>query len=270
LFDGRFRVGVDRVVNPVGKALKRTGLSPDHLTALGLILAVPAAVTVGLGDLGLGLGLLIASAVPDLLDGALAKASGRASNRGAFFDSVADRVSDALVLGGVAWYLQSRYHGHAALLPFAVLGVSMLISYQRSKAESLGYQAKGGLMERAERVVMICAGLAFSVVLVPLLWAMLVLSSFTAVQRFVKVWRQASAPPKPAPVAMADRWRAWREAGWPARGDRYARGTRRAGAADRWRERRLARQRNLEGLADDAGDERPWRRSTGRSGTRRP
>jgi CDP-diacylglycerol--glycerol-3-phosphate 3-phosphatidyltransferase len=271
LFDGRFRVGVDRVVNPVGQALKRTGLSPNHLTALGLVLAVPAAVTIGRGDLGVGLGLLIASAVPDLLDGALAKASGRASSRGAFFDSVADRVSDALVLGGVAWYLQSRYHGHAALLPFAVLGVSMLISYQRSKAESLGYQAKGGLMERAERVVMLCAGLAFSVALVPLLWAMLVLSSITAVQRFVKVWRQASAPPKPAPVAMAARWRAWREAnGWPARGERYARGTRRAGAADRWRERRLARLRALEGLTDDAGDEGPWPRRAGRSGTRRP
>lgn len=263
-------MGVDRVVNPVGRILKRTGLSPDHLTALGLVLAVPAAVTIGLGDLGLGLGLLIASAVPDLLDGALAKASGRATSRGAFFDSVADRVSDALVLGGVAWYLQSRYRGHAALLPFAVLGVSMLISYQRAKAESLGYQAKGGLMERAERVIMLGAGLAFSVALVPLLWVMLVLSAITAVQRFVKVWRQASAP-QPAPVAMAARWRAWREAnGWPTRADRYTRGTRRGGAGDRWRERRLARQRALEGLPDDAGDDRPWRRSAGRSGTRRP
>jgi CDP-diacylglycerol--glycerol-3-phosphate 3-phosphatidyltransferase len=268
LLDGRFRMGVDRVVNPVGQTLRRTGLSPDHLTALGLVLAVPAAVTIGAGRLWLGFGLLIASAVPDLLDGALAKASGRASPRGAFFDSVADRVSDALVLGGVAWYLQSRYHGHAALLPFAVLGVSFLVSYQRAKAESLGYQAKGGLMERAERVVLLCAGLLFSVALVPLLWVMLALTTVTAAQRFVKVWRQASKPPKPEPVAMAARWRAWREAnGWSPRAERYARGTRRAGAADRWRERRLARLADLDREFDS---DEAVRRRRGRSGTRRP
>lgn len=274
MFDGRFRKGVDRVVTPAGQALKRTGLSPDHLTALGLLLAVPAAITIGSGMLGLGLGLLIASAVPDLLDGALAKASGRASVRGAFFDSVSDRVTDALILGGIAWYLQRSHHGEAAMLPFAVLAVSMLISYERAKAESLGLQAKGGLMERAERIVLLCAGLAFSVALVPLLWAMLVLTSFTAVQRFVKVWRQASAPPKPTPVAMAARWRAWREAnGWVSRAERYSWGSRRPGAAQRWRERRLARLarlERLERLEGSAGDEGTARRRAGRSGTSRP
>ena len=193
MFDGRFRSGVDRAVKPIGGALKGTGLSPDHLTALGLLLAFPAAAAIATGRLGLGLGLLIASAVPDLLDGALAKASGRASVRGAFFDSVADRVTDTVVLGGVAWYLLDRHHGHVALLPMAVLGASLLISYERAKAESLGFEAKGGLMERAERLVVLCVGLAFSFLLIPLLWLMLVLTVFTAVQRFVKVWRQATA-----------------------------------------------------------------------------
>jgi CDP-diacylglycerol--glycerol-3-phosphate 3-phosphatidyltransferase len=259
LFDGRFRASVDRGVSPVGTALVRTKLSPDHLTALGLILAVPAAVVIGSGRLFWGLVLLIASAVPDLLDGALAKASGTASVRGAFFDSVADRVSDALILGGVAWYLQGRHHGHAALLPFAVLAVSMLISYERAKAESLGFNAKGGLMERAERIILICVGLAFSVVLVPVLWVMLVLSAITAVQRFVKVWRQASRPPKPQPVAMAERWRAWRVSnGWGEartarrsgpRSNRFAQGTRRTGGT-RWQERRLARLRQGSDPAD--------------------
>ncbi len=131
--------------------------------------------------------------MPDLLDGALAKASGRASMRGAFFDSVADRVTDTVVLGGIAWYLLDRYHGHIALLPMAVLGASLLVSYERAKAESLGFEAKGGLMERAERVVVLCAGLAFSFLLIPLLWLMLALTIATAAQRFVKVWRQANA-----------------------------------------------------------------------------
>ncbi len=266
------------MVTPAGQALRRTGLSPDHLTALGLVMAVPTAWAIATGRLGLGLVLLIVSAVPDLLDGALAKASGRASVRGAFFDSVADRVTDALVLGGVAWYLQGRYGGHAALLPFAVLAASLLISYERAKAESLGFQAKGGLMERAERIVVLCVGLAFSVTLVPVLWIMLGLTLITAVQRFVKVWRQASVPPRPArpePSLMAVRWRAWREAnGWMPRADRYAPGSRRAGAGRRVRERRLARleRTRLERQSGDSSTPAgtPPRWWSGRSGTRRP
>jgi CDP-diacylglycerol--glycerol-3-phosphate 3-phosphatidyltransferase len=264
VFDGRFRSGVDRAVKPIGGALRRTGLSPDHLTAFGLLLAVPTAWAIASGRLGLGLALLVGSAVPDLLDGALAKASGRASARGAFFDSVADRVTDTLVLGAIAWYLMDSHPGHTALLPVGVLGASLLISYERAKAESLGFEAKGGLMERAERVVVLCAGLAFSFLLIPLLWLMLVLTVATAVQRFVKVWRQANAagrrpPPAERPVlvrrssftggeppAMAARWRAWREAnGWVPRSARYADGTRRAGAAARWQERRRARSGRL-------------------------
>lgn len=139
----------------------------------------------------------MASALPDMLDGAVAKASNTASKRGAFFDSVADRVTDSLMLGGIAWYLADHDGGRAAMLPFAVLGVSTLISYERAKAESLGYAAKGGLMERAERVVALMVALAFSALLVPILWLMLVLTSVTAVQRFVKVWRQADGPAHP-------------------------------------------------------------------------
>ena len=254
MFDGRFRSGVDKVTKPVAGVLRATGLAPDHLTALGLVLAVPAAWAIATGRLGLGLGLLIGSAVPDLLDGALAKASGRASVRGAFFDSVADRVTDALVLSALAWYLQDTHRGHIFMLPVAVLGVSLLVSYERAKAESLGFTAKGGLMERAERIVVLCATLAFSVIMIPLLWLMLALTATTAIQRFVMVWRQANAAghrPPPAErrmfvrrpgyeaMPMSARWRAWREAnGWPARPDRYRDRARPASASVRWRERR--------------------------------
>jgi CDP-diacylglycerol--glycerol-3-phosphate 3-phosphatidyltransferase len=281
LFDGRFRAGVDRITRPVGGALRATGLSPDHLTAVGLVLALPAAWAIATGRLGLGLALVICSAVPDLLDGALAKASGRASVRGAFFDSVADRVTDTLYLGALTWYLMDTHRGHEALLPVAVLGASLLVSYERAKAESLGFSAKGGLMERAERIVVLCACLAFSVVMVPLLWLMLVLTGITAIQRFVMVWRQATAAghgPPPAdrrafrrpgyestPVSV--RWRAWREAnGWVPRDERYSGRTRPTSAAARWHERRLARQSRMAG---DPGSEPipPFRR---RSGSRRP
>ena len=79
------------------------------------------------------------------------------------------------------------------MLPVAVMVVSLLISYQRAKAESLGLEAKGGLMERAERFIVLAIGLLFAEALIVILWIMLVLSSITAVQRFAKVWKQASA-----------------------------------------------------------------------------
>jgi CDP-diacylglycerol--glycerol-3-phosphate 3-phosphatidyltransferase len=209
MFDGRWRRGVERGLEPVGTSLRRTGISADLLTAAGLVLATAAAIAIGAGWLGVGVVLLVAAALPDLLDGAVAKASGTASRRGAFFDSVADRVSDSLVLGGVAWYLAtSRPESRVVVLAVAVLAASSLISYQRAKAESLGLDARGGLMERAERIIALAVGLAFSALLVPVLWAMLVLTSVTAIQRFVKVWRQASTPR--ATDRPVSRWRTWR------------------------------------------------------------
>lgn len=198
MFDGRFRVEVERAVRPVGELLRRTKMTPDHFTLLGLIVAIGAAFAIAMGELPLGLFLVILAALPDLLDGALAKASNSASQRGAFFDSVIDRITDTVLLGGVAWYLVSERGGHAALVPFAVMGVSMLISYERAKAESLGLQAKGGLMERAERIILLCIGLLFGSLLFWVMWLMLVLTSITAIQRFIKVWRQAAVAPTTA------------------------------------------------------------------------
>jgi CDP-diacylglycerol--glycerol-3-phosphate 3-phosphatidyltransferase len=199
MFDGRFRKPIDKAVKPLGDTLRRTHLTPDHLTVVGLLIGVGAAFAIGAGYLQLGLLLVVLAALPDLLDGALAKASGEASQRGAFFDSTVDRITDAVLLGGVAWYIAGHHSPHLTLLPYAVMALSALISYQRAKAESLGLEAKGGLMERAERVVLLCLGLLFEPLLVPVLWVMLVLTAITAGQRFVKVWRQAQV----APVTLA-------------------------------------------------------------------
>ena len=214
MFDARFRTAVNRVVSPAGQALRRTGLSPDQLTAAGIALSIPAAWAIATGRLIVGLLLFIASALPDLFDGSLAKASGRTSQRGAFFDSVGDRVSDAVVLVGFAWYVQDRFGGHAALVPMAVLGASQLVSYIRAKGDALGIDAQTGLMERGERIFVLCFALVFSAQMLWLLGAIFVLSVITAVQRFVRVWRQANKPPAPLPVeptTVVLRWRAWRE-----------------------------------------------------------
>jgi phosphatidylinositol phosphate synthase len=263
LFDARFRTAVDRAVAPAGRALRRTGLSPDHLTAAGILLAVPAAWAIAAGHLVTGLLVYIASALPDLFDGSLAKASGRTSRRGAFFDSVGDRVNDTAVLAGIAWYAQDRFGGHAALVPLAVLGASQLVSYVRAKADALGIDAKSGLMERGERVVVTCAALVFSAEMLWFLWVIFALSCITAVQRFVRVWSQAGRPPAPARLptqrgTVALRWRAWREelasrdaTRWPRSSrtsatpstSRFSAGSRRPSAgAGRWHERRAARR----------------------------
>jgi CDP-diacylglycerol--glycerol-3-phosphate 3-phosphatidyltransferase len=211
MFDKNLRVHVEKRLRPIGANITRTGLSADHLTALGVIMAVGASVAIANGALRGGLLLLALTAVPDVLDGAVAKASGTASPRGAFFDSVADRFTDALLLGGVAWFLATEHGGRIAVLPLAVLGFSMLISYERAKAESLGYDARGGLMERAERIIALGFGLLFDSLLIPVLWVMLVLTAITAGQRFVNVWRQASVP-LPATVPASVRWKARRAA----------------------------------------------------------
>jgi CDP-diacylglycerol--glycerol-3-phosphate 3-phosphatidyltransferase len=204
VLDGRWKPDIERRLRPVGVSAAQSGVTADHLTALGLGLAVVAAVVIANGALTAGAVLLAACALPDALDGAVAKAAGTAGPRGAFFDSVADRVTDALLLGGVAWHLSLTDGGRVPLLAMAVMGASMLISYERARAEGLGLSARGGLMERAERLVLLGLGLLFDSLLVPVLWVMLVLTLVTAVQRFAMVWRQAGASPQPA---TASPWR---------------------------------------------------------------
>jgi CDP-diacylglycerol--glycerol-3-phosphate 3-phosphatidyltransferase len=233
MFDKRLRPSVEQKLRPVGANLRKSGISADHLTLLGLVMAVGAAVAIANGALRLGFLLLVLTAVPDVLDGAVAKASGTASPRGSFFDSVADRVTDALLLGGMAWFLESRYGGHIGMLPLAVMATSMLISYERAKAESLGFDARGGLMERAERIGALGLGLLFEGLLVPILWLMLALTTFTAVQRFLRVWGQAT-PTRVRPASA--RWRARRVTRPSSERTRMRR--------ERWAAAREARRRN--------------------------
>ncbi len=176
----------------LGARLVRRGVSADHVTALGVVLAAVNAVVIGSGLLYLGTVLLIAGGLMDTLDGAVAKAGGTASARGAFLDSVADRVADALLFGGLAYFFAVRHRPADALAAVAILAVGSVISYERAKAESLGFQARGGLMERAERLIGLGCVLTFHFAMIPILWALLALTSATAAGRFMRVWRQAS------------------------------------------------------------------------------
>ena len=193
MFDGKFRKGVDKVLDPIGGFLSRIGVTANSLTASGIVIAGIGSIFIGQGRLFLGFIFLILTGLPDALDGAVAKASGTSSVRGAFLDSVSDRVTDILLFCGIAWYLASNEPGRIMMLPVAVMGAAMLISYQRAKAESLGFNAKGGIMERAERFIVLALGLLISNILIPVLWVMLILMLITAIQRFIKVWNQATS-----------------------------------------------------------------------------
>jgi CDP-diacylglycerol---glycerol-3-phosphate 3-phosphatidyltransferase len=190
MLDTRWRAGIERGLRPAGARLRQIGISADQITLLGLAASLFCGLAIASGRLGWGAFFLALSGLTDVLDGAVAKSGGTAGPRGAFFDSVCDRVSDGVVLAGAAWYYAGR-DPHLTVLAFAVAMFSLLISYERSRAESLGFNGKGGLMERAERMVVLGLGLTFGYLTVAL-WALLALTGMTVVQRFLLVWRQAT------------------------------------------------------------------------------
>ncbi len=192
MFDGSLRTEVDRVTKPVGNVLARVGITADILTLLGVVFSLLAGVLIVSGHLFLGVLAVLLAGVPDLLDGPVAKALHATSKRGAFIDSFSDRVSDFILFGSLAWYYTDRKDSTMALVAFACYGMASFISYQRAKAELLGFNAKGGVMERAERVVMLAIGLAVTALLPYVLVFILIASALTVVQRFVKIWVQAS------------------------------------------------------------------------------
>ncbi len=207
MFDGNFRTSFEKGMAPIGRNLHRAGVSPDAITAVGVAMAAACAVAIGMGWFPLAVLLLALTGLPDALDGAVAKAAGKSGPRGAYLDSVSDRLSDALLFAGCAWYFAGTDTPRNALVPFGVYIAASLVSYQRAKAESLGYDARGGLMERAERFIVLGIGLLFFPILLWVLWGMLILTAYTALTRFNKVWKQATVdqPERPTPQRLRRR-----------------------------------------------------------------
>jgi phosphatidylinositol phosphate synthase len=190
MLDTRWRAGLERGFRPLGARLQQIGISADQVTLLGLASSLVCSLAIATGHLGWGAFFLFIAGMTDVLDGAVAKSGGTAGPRGAFFDSVCDRVSDGVVMGGAAWYYAGR-DPHLTLLAFAVAVLSLLVSYERARAESLGLNGKGGLMERAERMMVLGLGLTFGYLTIAL-WVLVVLTAVTVVQRFLLIWRQAT------------------------------------------------------------------------------
>lgn len=179
---------VEQTVAPI---LGRLGITPNMVTLVGLLLTVGVAAVLANGSLFLGGWLMIAAGVFDLFDGALARATNQTSRFGAFFDSIIDRYSEAIIFLGLLIYYH-RANGPQAMLAItlvycAIIG-SLMVSYARARAEGLDIACETGWLGRPERITILCLGLLLNWVIAAL-WILAIFTNITAIQRIYHVWR---------------------------------------------------------------------------------
>jgi CDP-diacylglycerol--glycerol-3-phosphate 3-phosphatidyltransferase len=159
------QLGIYKIIDPVVKVLIKIGLTPNVVTTIGFVLNVGVAVIFIIGaeegnrgDLsyvGWAGGLILFAGLFDMLDGQVARLGNMKSTFGALYDSVLDRYSELVMFLGICYYLVAHHYFLSSIFAFVALIGSMMVSYVRARAEGLGVEIKGGLMQRPERVVTI-------------------------------------------------------------------------------------------------------------------
>lgn len=195
----RFRAFFNNFFAPIGDLLLRLGIKPDYVTWLGTIgVCFGALWFYPRGEFLWGTLFITAFVFSDLIDGYMARKAGLVSVWGAFLDSTLDRAADAAIFAGIVlWYAGPGDSVMYASIALACLILGSLTSYTRARAESLGLDAKGGIAERADRLVLILVATGFSglfdlpVLREVALWVLMFASAFTVAQRMLKVYRQA-------------------------------------------------------------------------------
>ena len=194
MFTARFEAWVRRHAQALMAALGRLPITPNQITFVGLGLTFVASVLAALGHLRWAGVVLIFAGTFDILDGALARSSGRSYPYGAFLDSTLDRYSEGAIYIGLAAYFASTsgpLQRWLLLATVAALAGSFLVSYVRARAQSLGFTCETGLFKRPERVVVTVVGLIFGGVLLTIVVFLLaILTNLTALQRIREVWLQ--------------------------------------------------------------------------------
>lgn len=184
-------------VDPAVSFLAGLGVTPNMLTVFGVLGNVAAAVLAAVGEFWAAGTVMLAFSALDFLDGALARATGQATDFGSVFDAVMDRVSEAAVLFGLlVWFSDGDRSGRTEeLLIFAAVAGSLLVSYVRARAQIIGVELREGLFTREVRVAVLGIGLIVadvageSDVITWVLWALAALTLLTAAQRLWLVWR---------------------------------------------------------------------------------
>ncbi len=184
------RTLTDKLVDPVARVLVRVGFTANGITTAGLLLNVAAVYVILAVDQRIGAVLLAFALVTDAYDGAVARLRGTSSTFGAFYDSTADRLTDGLILAAAAWVVRDR--PVIFVVAMVALVGAQVTSYIRAKAEALGWNATVGILERAERVIILQLGFFFDVL--PLvLWILAAGAVITIAQRWLSVLRQSRA-----------------------------------------------------------------------------
>lgn len=191
----RLRNLLSPIVDTIAHVLVKLGFSPSGLTVIGVLIACVSAALIAQGMLAIGGIVMLIAGVFDMFDGAVARMTDRATKFGAFFDSVMDRVSEAIVLLGLLWfYLDDGEQLGAVLVYVAIVG-STMVSYARARAEGLGIECKGGLMQRPERVASLGVGIIvgqwWEPAVLIVLGVIAALTVVTTVQRVVETARRA-------------------------------------------------------------------------------
>jgi len=182
-------------LDPLGGFFNSLGLTPNMMTMVGLFGNTIGAFYLARGEMLTG-GLLVALMTPiDALDGTMARLRGEASDWGAFVDSVSDRYAELIIYGGLLYHFLQRGDPLGGMLTFAAAAGSVLVSYVKARAEGLGYEARVGLLTRAERYLVLAPSLVFNEILIGL-GILAVFANFTAIQRIWHVRRHAHARTK--------------------------------------------------------------------------
>ena len=191
----RLRNLLSPIVDGIARLLVKLGFSPSGLTVIGVLIACVAAALIAQGMLAAGGIVMLVAGIFDMFDGAVARMTNRATKFGAFFDSVMDRVSEAIVLLGLLWFYLEDGEQLGAVLVYAAIVGSTMVSYARARAEGLGIECKGGLMQRPERVASLGIGIIvgqwWEPAVLIVLGVIAALTVVTTVQRVVETARGA-------------------------------------------------------------------------------
>ena len=186
-----YKASLTRLGDPVARALLRAHVRPNHLTLAGLGVSIVAAGALAGGRLRVGAVLLALAGLFDFFDGSLARLANRVSAFGAFLDSVVDRYSDLVVLLGVVLHYHRAGDTTGVFLTMLALVGTIMTSYTKARAQSIGVACEIGLIERPERLILLIAGATFNL-LSPAMIALAVLTNVTAVQRILYMRRVAA------------------------------------------------------------------------------
>src|SRR6266498_3367337 len=183
-----YKKSLHGVADPVARLLLRAHVRPNQLTVLGLGVSMVAAHAFFEGRLRIGAALLAVAGLFDFFDGSLARLANRVSAFGAFLDSVVDRYSDLVVLLGIVLYYERVGETAGVFFTMATLIGTIMVSYTKARAQSIGVSCEIGLMERPERIIVLVAGGTFHLLFAAMI-ALAVLTNLTALHRIFYVRR---------------------------------------------------------------------------------